>query len=293
MRNKVAQSIIEKAKENKDFFLVAGDAGLGLWDEYQHEHKSQYINPGINEAVSIGLSAGLALMGKKVVYYNIAPFVLMRPYEQVRNDICYQELPVILIGIGCGLTYAPCGMTHYAIEDIGLALTMPNLQIFSPCDSIEAKACFEYAYKSDNPSYIRIAKAGDPNFHTKDIVDITSFQILKHSKTDTLLICHGTIISEVMQAAESLNASVMSMPFINSCNESYKKFIKDFKNIFVVEEHFKYGGLGTYLSSKIKANIKQIGICNEFVHIIGNQKFVRKHYGLDAQSIIDFVSKNI
>lgn len=74
--------------------------------------------------VSVGMAAGLALSGKKVIYYNIAPFSLMRPYEQVRNDICYQELPVIVVGIGSGLTYAPAGVTHYAVEDIAIALTI-------------------------------------------------------------------------------------------------------------------------------------------------------------------------
>jgi len=84
----------------------------------------------------------------------------MRPYEFVRNDICYQELPMILIGTGSGITYAPAGVTHYVVEDITLASTMPNLDIFSPADPIEAVECFKYAYESKKPSYIRIAKNG-------------------------------------------------------------------------------------------------------------------------------------
>ena len=293
MRNELAKLITQKTKENKNFFLVAGDAGLGLWDNYQKEFKEQYLNPGINEAASIGLCAGLSLAGKKVLYYNICNFTLMRPYEQVRNDICYQELPIILVGIGCGLTYAPCGMTHYAIEDIALALTCPNLQIFSPCDSLEVKTCFEYAYKSQNPSYIRIAKSGEEKLHTKDIDDISSFQLLKNASKDILLISHSTLTSEVIKAANELNASVISIPFINSTNEKIKEFIKTFKHVFVVEEHFKYGGLGTFLKAKLELPLKQIALKDKYIHEIGNQNFIRKHYGLDYESLIKTIKEQI
>ena len=152
MRNTIAKEIIKKAKEDKRLYLIAGDAGLGVWDEYKVDFPKQYINPGVNEQCDIGMAAGMALRGHKPIFYNIAPFVIMRPYEQVRNDICYQNLPVILIGTGSGVTYAPAGMTHYVVEDIALGRTMPNLDIFSPSDPIEAKKCFEYAYNSDRPS---------------------------------------------------------------------------------------------------------------------------------------------
>ena len=129
MRNSVANKIKELAKKDKKLFVIAGDAGLGVWDDFKDS--VQFINPGVNEQLDIGMAAGMAMEGYKVIYYNITPFVIMRPYELVRNDICYQELPVILIGTGSGLTYAPAGHTHYAVEDITLALSLPNLDIFS------------------------------------------------------------------------------------------------------------------------------------------------------------------
>lgn len=294
MRNAIAKEIIQKAKENKDFFLIAGDAGLGLWDNYQVSYKAQYLNAGINESCSIGVAAGLALSGKKVVYYNIAPFSIMRPYEQMRNDICYQELPVILIGIGSGLTYAPSGMTHYAIEDIAVALSMPNLQIFSPSDSIEAIACFNYAYNSNKPSYIRIPKAGDPVFHNNlATIDITEPQVLRTSGEDILLLTHSNIANEVLNAGEMLNASVATLPYLNTTNIKLQNLLDSYKYIFVIEEHFEYGGLGTLLKDKFSVNINKIAIPNHYIHKIGKQNFLRQYFGLSAEQIIKKVKQQI
>ena len=292
MRNAIARSICEAAKANKDFILISGDAGLGVLDSYKEDFKEQYYNPGINEALCVGMAAGMALCGKKVVYYNIAPFVIMRPFEQVRNDICYQNLPVILVGTGSGITYMPSGMTHYALEDIGVALSMPNLNIFSPCDKIEAKACFDYAYGDKNPSYIRIPKAGEPDLHTAEILDITAPQMLKEGGSGTLLITHSAIASEVLEAASVLNASVITLPFINSKNPKVLEKMQQYTKIFVIEEHFSYGGLGTYLQSQSRLQVEILGLPNAYVHFIGSQNQAREHFGIDAQGIIKFVKEH-
>ncbi|MFI80663.1 transketolase [Campylobacter jejuni] len=275
MRNAIANIIKKIAKDDPNLFLVSGDAGLGLWDDFKVEFKEQYLNTGINEACSIGFCAGLALAGKKPIYYNIAPFTLMRPYEHVRNDICYQELPVILVGIGSGLTYAPAGMTHYSIEDIAVALTLPNLQIFSPCDPCETEASFQFAYNSKKPSYIRIPKNGDPCLNLKEIKNIEEFQILRQGGKKILLITHSNIAQQVLELGNKLNATVFSAPFVNSKNDNNKIITREFENIFVIEEHFKFGGLGTYLEEFLERKIYKIGIENHYIHDIGKQDFLR------------------
>lgn len=228
MRNTIANEIIKKAQEDKNLFLIAGDAGLRVWDEYKVDFPNQYLNPGVNEQCDIGLAAGMALRGHKAIFYNIAPFVIMRPYEQVRNDICYQNLPVILIGTGSGLTYAPAGMTHYAIEDIALGLTMPNLDIFSPADPIEAEKCFEYAYKSSKPSYIRIPKAGETIIHKNKDINITQPIIIKEGK-DGIVFIHSSIIDEINNLDEllqkdNINLTFATIPMITTTYQFEKLF---------------------------------------------------------------------
>lgn len=295
MRNTIARAIIEKARLDKRLYLISGDAGLGVWDDFRVENPSQYINPGINEALCVGMAAGMALRGRRVVYYNIAPFVMMRPYEQVRNDICYQELPVILVGTGAGLTYAPAGMTHYAIEDIALALTCPNLDIFSPADPIEAALAFEYAYKSDKPSYIRIPKSGEAKLHTDENFDITKPQILRQG-SEVMLIAHSSMVEEALGAADLLqgmgiSAQVVSFAMITSKNPWIDELLRFDGEVFVVEEHFERGGLGSLLAEK--RSIHKIALPNDYVHLIGNRDFMRQHYGIHAKGIAQRVEARL
>lgn len=186
MRNTAANLVFEYCKTHADGYLVTGDAGYGVWDTFKDELPQQYINPGINEAACIGLAAGMALSGHKVFYYNIIPFVLMRCYEQVRLDICYQELPVVLIGIGSGITYAPAGMTHYSIEDIALAKSMPNLTIISPSDPVQTKKAVEFAIKSNQPTYIRISRSGEPILFDENIDIQKPIYLKKGEKSDCI-----------------------------------------------------------------------------------------------------------
>jgi transketolase len=294
MRNRLAKRIYEKAGEDKNLFLISGDAGLGVWESFQKDFPERFLNPGVNEACDVGMAAGLALMGHKVIYYNIAPFVVMRPYEQVRNDVCYQELPVIFAGTGSGITYAPAGMTHYVVEDIALCKTLPNLSIFSPCDPVEMDAAFAYAYKSKNPSYIRIPKNGEPELHKVPIKDITKPQVLRDGK-DVLVAFHGSISDEVLKACDTLAERGMSVcavsnPMVSSVSDELLDMVRKFDHVFCAEEHYEYGGFGTILAdacnvAEIHRKINKIAIKNEYIHKVGNRDFLRKHYQIDAESI--------
>ncbi len=293
MRNTVANEIIKKAKEDKNLYLIAGDAGLGVWDDYKVDFPKQYINPGVNEQCDIGLAAGMALRGHKPIFYNIAPFVIMRPYEQVRNDICYQNLPVILIGTGSGITYAPAGMTHYVVEDIALGKTMPNLDIFSPADPIEAKKCFEYAYNSNLPSYIRIPKAGEAQIHANEDIDISKPIIIKEG-SDGILFVHSSIIDEVdaieaLLKANNKSITIATVPMLTT-NYDFSELLDDFEHIFTLEEHYVNGGFGSILNEycnqhNIFKKINKFGIKNEYIHKIGNRDYLRAFYGIDAKSV--------
>lgn len=289
MRNKLADCIYSKASVDSELFLVVGDAGFGVFDNFKTDFKEQFLNTGINEGASISFCAGLALDGRKVIYYNIAPFTIMRPYEQVRNDVCYQELPIILVGIGSGITYAPSGMTHYAIEDISVALTMPNLDIFSPIDPIETALCFEYAYASNKPSYIRIPKAGNINIHKNNKFDITIPRYIKSNKSQKLLIIHGSIAEEVIPYIDLIDADIISWCYINNDYLDYN-FLSNYERIYVAEEHFSYGGLATFIESKIQSKVKHIAIHNHYLHKVLNQKLYRKELGIDGGSILEVVN---
>lgn len=290
MRNAVAARIQKAAEDNPFLFVIAGDAGLGVWDRFQEKHPNQFLNPGVNEQCDIGLAAGMALLGHRMVYYNIAPFVLMRPYEQVRNDICYQDLPVILVGTGVGITYAPAGMTHYAVEDIALARTLPGLDIYSPADPVEAVACFDYALRHDRPAYIRIAKSGEPVLHSSPELDICRPQIIR-TGGDLLLFTHGSIADQLDILAETLagrglRPTIATVPMLTS-GQGIRELVDAHRHVFTFEEHFIDGGLGTILMEycnheAIDRRIQRIGIPCEYIHAIGDCAYLRRHYRIDG-----------
>jgi transketolase len=222
----------------------------------------------------------------------------MRCYEQVRNDICYQNLPIILIGIGSGITYAPAGMTHYSIEDIGLAKTMPNLNIISPSDPIQVEKAIQFAIKSKNPTYIRISRSGEPIIFNKNI-DITQPIFLKKNNNKEAIIFHGSIVDEILKIKEKIdNIDIIAFAMIHPLNKNKtKEILKKYKKIYIIEEHFKEGGLGTILSdfiveNKIKVKIVKIAIDNHYIHKIGDSIYLREEFKIDSKSIIKIIKKD-
>lgn len=301
MRNIFINTILDEAKKNKKLFIVSGDAGLGVFDNYKEDCSDQFLNLGVAEQNAASFCAGMALTGHKVYLYNIIPFLLYRCYEQVRNDICYQELPVVLVGIGSGITYAPQGMTHYSIEDIGLAQTLPNLTVFSPIDPIEAKAAAEYSLISKTPVYVRLPKRGEPCFHQKAVKDITLPQVISEGREIALLF-HGSIGIEVMEAKRKLEKKkidpllisvpmVQPLPFIKLNN-----LLKNVKQVVCIEEHYSDCGLSSiltreYLKHLPKWKLHSLGIHSHFIHTILKTEAMRHSFGISSQAIADYVER--
>lgn len=300
MRNAFINTILEACKYRNDIFIISGDAGLGVFDIFKEEHPDRFLNLGAAEQNMIGVAAGLAMTGYKVVVYNIIPFVLYRCYEQVRNDICYQGLPIILVGIGSGLSYAPQGMTHYSVEDLGLACTMPNLNILSPIDPVEAQLAAAYALSANEPVYVRLAKRGEPELHTTCEFDITQPQVL-HAGHTVALLCHGSIANEVIDAGKMLTSNgitplIISIPLLQPLNaNAVVNHLKNIKYIITIEEHYISCGLGNLLreiimTARVDATLITLGVSSQFIHAIHDTAGMRKMFKMDAASITELVT---
>ena len=292
MRNSVIKEITKYAGLNKKAFLITGDAGFGILDEFKAKFPSRFLNLGVAEQNMISFASGLSLCGYKVFIYNIIPFLMYRCYEQVRNDICYQELDITLIGIGSGVTYAPQGMTHYSIEDIAIARSLPNLTVLSPADPLEARKCAKFACKSEKPVYIRIAKSGEPLIHEYLKTPIGR-PIIVQEGSGVAVLFHGSVSSEVMQAIKITKRlpMVISVPMIQPLDTNFlERKLKNIHTVITVEEHFVDGGLGSIVADwillkKLPLKLKKLGIKNEFIHAIKNNTGMRKKYGISSYEI--------
>jgi transketolase len=174
MRNRFAEALYKEAIENPKIAIVVADISpAGSMGKFRTEFPDRFINVGVAEQSMIGICAGMALRGYRPVAYTIATFALYRPFEMVRDDLCYHNLPVTVVGIGGGVTYSTLGGTHHAQEDIAIATAMPNMTVIAPCDAAETEAATHFCMTdSKNPVYLRLGKAGEPDL-TKNAPDPT------------------------------------------------------------------------------------------------------------------------
>jgi len=165
MRNAFIDELVAQAEQREDIVLVVGDLGYGVVESFAERFPKRFFNAGVAEQNMTGLAAGLASEGYHVFTYSIANFPTFRCAEQIRNDIDYHGLPVTVVAVGGGLAYGNLGYSHHAVQDYGLMRMFPNMLIAAPGDPMEVRACVRYLCANPGPSYLRLGKAGEPNFH--------------------------------------------------------------------------------------------------------------------------------
>jgi len=295
MRNTVARKMSEYADDGKRFIVLSADLGYSVFDNFKEQHPDQFFNSGIAENTMVGVAAGLTITGKKVFVYSIASFISEKCFEQIREDVCYPQLPVVLMGTGAGFAYGEAGVTHWANEDIGCLRTIPGLTILSPSDPVELELLLDQSLTYPHPIYFRLGKNGEKNFCTNKKLKIGQAYYLKEER-GIALVTHGNIIEEVVRAREllkrdGLNVSIVSSPTIKPLDKPFFiKLARTHKHIYVIEEHSEIGGLGDALSF---LSIKEIAIKDEVLNVGGDVPYLRQLAGIDANSIYARVKQDL
>ena len=320
MRNAFIDELTLLAENNEKIFLIVGDLGFGVIENFEQRFPKQFLNAGVAEQNMMGMAAGLASAGYQVFVYSIANFPVfrcleqirndislhdypitlianfptIRPYEQIRNDICYQELNVSIVSIGAGLSYGTLGYSHHAIDDIGVMRALPGMTIFSPADPIETRLALSASIDIKTPKYFRLGKSGEPSIFDTATSSFPNWTNLVEGD-QLLLLTTGAITIEAIAAAESLNAdgikiSVYSIPVLKPFLIDIALF-ENYQNILVVEEHSISGGLGSIISEQIaqnglQKNLSLLGLPDLVHHELGSQKYLRNHFKIDSLGIV-------
>ena len=295
MRIAFVNALFELAKKNKKIHLITGDLGFSVFEEYMSKLPKQYLNAGVAEQNMTGVAVGMAMEGKIPFIYSIDPFVTMRNFEQVRNDICYQNQNVKIVGVGLGFSYGQFGHTHFGLEDVGILRTIPGITIFSPGDPVETKLVTKAALKIKGPVYIRLGKAGEPTVHKKTPVFTVGKGIVVKKGTDIALLATGTMLPIAVEVANILenkySVAVVSMHTIKPLDKNLIiKMAKSMKSVFTLEEHSIIGGLGSAVSDilaeeGIQVLFKRFGTPDRFNKVSGDQNYMRKANGLSADQL--------
>ena len=300
MRFAVVNTIYEAALKNKDIMFLTGDLSHVREKEFKINIPDQYINVGIAEQNMIGIAAGLALSGKKVFVYSIVPFVTMRCFEQVKADVCYQNLDVNLIGVGGGFSYGQYGNTHCSIEDVAVMRALPNMKIVCPANPMEAELLTEQVLKLKGPTYIRIGRGKEPMPAKKyNVYFNKGHYIYKGGKV--AVFSYGPILTEAEKAVHTLREKNIETELINMLtlkpidSKLIIETIKRCKAIFTIEEHSIIGGLGSAIAEIISETnhgpliFKRFGVNDVYLKEIGTQEYLREKHGISAEKLVSSI----
>lgn len=284
----------EMRKDDKIFFLM-GDTGFNLVEPLFEEFPDRTLNVGIAEQNLIGIAAGLCNMGFKPICYAISQFLVQRSFEQVRNDLCYHDYPVTLVGTSTGLDNGALWATHYVVDDIGCLKILPNIRIYSPSSVESMKEIFVETMNLSHPAYIRITKSSFSE--GKKIDDINRF-ILENYNTDTLIISHGRMVKNSLDASKMYPGfSIFAVDRIKPLDNSIVDVIRKYSNIIIIEDNFNSGLYNTIcqfiVDKKILGkNIHSICVDEDFGETTGSTRFLDDRFGLTPEQIMKFI-KNV
>lgn len=297
MRNAFASAVTELASSEKRLVLLSGDIGNRLFDDFKSRHADRFYNCGVAEANMTGMAAGLALGGLKPVTYTITPFAVMRCLEQIRVDVCYQNLPVIIVGTGSGLSYAGLGATHHSLDDIAVLRSFPNLTILCPADPVEVRLALKAALGLDGPAYLRIGKKGEPTVHQADPVFTIGEPITVRSGKSLCILSTGNTLPLALECAalleqQGLSCRVDSFHTVKPLNFSaLESVFAQFPLVVTLEEHALIGGFGSAVAewradAGPAARLLRIGTPDHFLHTAGGQQYARQTFGLTPEAIL-------
>ncbi len=216
LREVMVESFISFARENMNIAVVVSDStSTAKISPFKDQFPERLINVGIAEQNLVGTAAGMALGGYVAVTANAAPFLVHRANEQVKNDVCYSNTNVKLMGLSAGVCYGALASTHHAIDDVSIMRGFGNILIFAPSDGIEAKQIFTYALNYVGPVYIRMDSAKLPIIHDDKYVFCPGQpDVLRHGN-DISIFAMGSTAHEAVAAGRLLEKNGISAEIIN------------------------------------------------------------------------------
>ena len=296
MRDSFLKTITKLAAIDKDIVLLTADLGFGVFENFESKFPRQYFNVGVAEQNMTGLSAGLALEGKKVITYSIGNFPTLRCLEQIRNDGCYHDLNITIVAAGGGFSYGPLGMSHHATEDIAILRALPAISVVAPGTVWEAGEATEALIKSNGIGYLRLDKTvADENSMPPFFL---GGSIRYRAGRDLTLLTTGGILRDVVLAAELLqeqgiDAGVVSMHSVKPIDKSaIVTAANETGGIVTIEEHNLDGGLGSAVAEVCMDNsivpkvFLRIGLNNRYSSVVGSQEYLKTYYKMDASAIV-------
>lgn len=293
------KAILECARDDERIVVVGNDSinSMALL-KMQSEMPSRVINAGIAEQSAVNVAAGLAATGMKAVVAGFSVFISLRACEQVRTSVCYPNLDVTFVGSMSGLSASTNGVTHQALEDVGVMRLFPNMVVASAADVASTEVITKALVAHKGPAYLRIAMSNGYKVFDEGgyKFEIGRANLLKEGG-DTTIVCNGSVVYRALEAAEQLaecgiSARVLEMPCVKPLDEQALIDAAQTGAIVTVEDHQIIGGLGSavteFVSENCPTRIKRLGIKDVFTRS-GDYYALMDHYGMAVSDIREAV----
>ena len=299
-----AATLLELAKANPNIVAVTSDSrGSGKLGPFGQALPKQLVEVGIAEQNLVGITAGLAAAGKKSFGVSPSCFLTARSLEQIKNDICYSDVPATLVGISSGVSYGALGSTHHSLHDFAVLRAINNLTLIAPADNFESRAAVRFAAQSPKPVFIRFGKAAMYNLHAPEIKFEPGHAITLREGKDVAFIATGETVVHCLLAAgqlaeRGLNCRVLSHHTVKPLDtQAILRAGRECRAVITAEEHSVNGGLGeavaaTLMQAGVSVPFRIMGFPDEET-VTGAQADIFRHYGLSMEGLADAASKLI
>jgi len=308
MRDVFIEGIYNRMSDDPSLFFLTADFGSPKLDRIRADYKDRFINVGIAEQNLVNVAAGLALEGYTVYAYAIAPFLIMRAYEQIRNNLSLlshtHQVNVNLVGVGGGLSYDVSGPTHHSVEDITIIRALPNMTVFSPSDWVLAEQFVDYTIRNKSPKYLRFDGKPQTNIHDRNtIIDFRKGFLELARGTEVCIVSTGYMTRTALRAVEKLskegiNAGLIDVFLIKPLPENeFYDAVRRYKHVITIEEAFvNKGGLDSLVVNILSAKgsgitVKRMGFGDAYVFDLGSRDYLHGMNGLDDENIVRSVQQ--
>ncbi|MEO7005550.1 MAG: transketolase C-terminal domain-containing protein [Terrimesophilobacter sp.] len=294
----LAQTMLELAEQRDDIVLVAPDIGAGpATAAFVERYPERFFDVGIAENNSVSVAAGLAASGLRPFVLGMGAFLALKCAEQIRTDIAFNHLPVMLVSAWGGVEMGYFGTSHHALEDFAVLRGIPNLVVAAAADHNAARALIRLGVERGEPMYMRAEPTGGPVVYEKPPeLEFGKLRLLRDGSGVCLVGC-GITVSSALQASDLLasqgvDAAVVDLTFIKPFDdEGIRALANRFPNIVVAEEHNSTAGIGSLIAESlgragIVAQLATLGFPDEDLAVAFPVQLFER-YGVDAQSIAE------
>jgi transketolase len=281
----MGQVVCDLIETDRNTALILADISTGYFRDAFERFPDRVINVGIMEQTAVSLAAGFALEGFHPIVHSIAPFVVERPFEQIKDDFCYQGLGGTFISIGASYDYGTAGMTHHGAADVPILKVLPGMQICVPGTSDEFEILLRQTYRNGAPTYIRTSVQQN---NASRRVRFGKLHLEREGR-DGVVVAVGPMLDRTLAATEDLDLTVLYATTVAPFDEGTLRHAaaQASADVVLVEPYYE-GGLVHEIARALRAipaRIETIGVPHRVLGRYGPPERLDQEVGLTVDGI--------